>query len=138
MNEKELCNNRAEDYYNRLMNLFDNAFSETGNDRILRTDIFEEEENFKYVVDIPGIKKEDVSLSLDHNYLIIEVKRETPFKEESLIRGEKVYGTYTRSFYVGNQTVREDISAEVKDGVLTIVIAKPKKASEDEKRIEIR
>lgn len=138
MNEKELCNNRAEDYYNRLMNLFDNAFSETGNDRILRTDIFEEEEDFKYVVDIPGIKKEDVSLSLDHNYLIIEVKREAPFKEESLIRGEKVYGTYTRSFYVGNQTVSEDISAEVKDGVLTIVIAKPKKASEDEKRIEIR
>lgn len=99
----------------------------------MKSDIYEEEENYIIEIDIPGVEKEDINIEFDKGY--INVYYETSSDDNSFtktyIKKERVYGTTKRSFYVGD-VLDDEISASFNNGVLRLVI--PKSEEEEGKR----
>ena len=91
-------------------------------------------------VDLPGIKKEDVDISVDGNVLSISGERKVKkeIKEEDYYKVESQYGKFSRSFTLPEKVDVEDIHAESGDGVLEIVIPKLKEVEVKPKKIKIK
>jgi len=91
-------------------------------------------------VDLPGVKKEDVEISVDKNILTIKGERDIrdEVKEEDYYRVESAYGTFSRSFRLPEKVDVENIEAKSEDGVLEIVIPKLKVLKDSTKKIEIK
>ena len=101
------------------------------------TDIFEDDKEWIIRSEIPGVKKEDISISFEDSVLKIEAKKEMKTKVET----EKEYlseiksGKYERKFKLANGIDSENIEATYENGVLELKV--PKK-QEKEKQIEIK
>lgn len=97
------------------------SFWDNNNVSAFRTDITEKDGKYILEADLPGFKKEDISVDIDKDCLTITAEHKSEEKEEnadSYIRRERYYGSYTRSFNVkGIDT--EAITAAYNDGVLT-------------------
>lgn len=117
---------------------FKNEFKEL--DKLMKTDVLEEENGYTLEVEMPGVKKENINLELNNGYLTIEAKQNSESDEKDkkggYIRRERYYGSSARSFYVGD-IKEEDIQASLDSGILKIFIPKEKK-EEIKKRIEIK
>lgn len=99
-------------------------------DNIMKTDVRDHDDHYEIDVDLPGFKKEELSLELTDGYLIIKAakgldKDEKEKKSGKYIRRERYMGSMTRSFYVGDTLTQEDIKAEYKNGVLKLTVPKP-------------
>lgn len=96
------------------------------------------EDEDKYIVnmEIPGIKKEDLDISIKDNYLIVKGSKEK--SEEKTLFNEFHYGSFERFFKLPKNANIDDINAFTEDGVLKITI--PKKAEDipKTKKIEIK
>jgi HSP20 family protein len=105
-----------------------------------KIDISEDEKNIYFEVEIPGIKKEDMNVSLEDNILTIkgEKKNQNDFKEKSLIRNERTFGTFTRSFTLHEEINPNSGSAEFENGILKIVLEKAKHKTAKERKIDIK
>lgn len=106
---------------------FDLFFPVTGeNDHnMMKTDVIERSDSYLLKVNIPGVKKEDVKVSLEDGYLTINAKYQKEITEhEKYIYQERRIGEYTRSFYVDKYVTSDDISASIEDGVLSLTIKK--------------
>ncbi len=88
---------------------------------------------------MPGIKKEDVEISVDKNILTIKGKREVKCEEEKddYYRVESAYGTFARNFTLPEKVDTENIRAASQDGVVEIIIPKLKVEKDTTKKIEI-
>jgi HSP20 family protein len=120
-----------------LDDFFDDFFPEkTVNS--MRCDIYEKDNNYHVVMDIPGFDKEDVNIECDNDYLTISASKSASKDEEKkhYIRRERSYGEYKRKFYVGDMDT-DNIKAEFKNGTLNLVIPKKVPAS-TKKKIEIK
>ena len=113
-------------------------------DRVMKTDVREQEDSYEVDMDLPGFKKEDLKLELQNGYLTISAgksldKDEKEKKTGKVIRQERYTGSMARSFYVGDEITEEDVKAKFEDGVLKLVIPKKeaKKAIEEHKTIAI-
>jgi HSP20 family protein len=93
-------------------------------------DVFEDKESVKIVAELPGVKPDDVKLSLENNLLTIrgEKKQEAEERSERVHRYERSYGTFERAFVLPSTVDGDKISAEYRDGVLTIVVPKVERA----------
>jgi HSP20 family protein len=101
---------------------------------------FEVRENgdaFLFKADLPGIKSDDVDVSLSGNRLNITGKREAEkeTKDETVYVYERSYGSFARSFTLPEGIDADHIKSELKDGVLTIAV--PKKAAAKPQKIAI-
>ena len=96
----------------------------------------EDENNYYIEVDLPGIKKEDVEISLKDNVLTIsgERKFKNEVKEEDYYKIESAFGKFSRSFTLPENADIENIEAKAENGVLEITIPKVK---EDKKAKKI-
>ena len=92
---------------------------------MMKTDVIEKDDSYLLKVNIPGVKKEDVKISLESGYLTINAKykKETSEHDKYLYQERRI-GEYTRSFYVDDKVNKEDITANMEDGVLTLTIKK--------------
>lgn len=92
---------------------------------MMRTDVRETENEYLFDVEVPGFKKEEISVSYEDGYVSVKAQREE--KEETFLKKERNYAC-ERSFYVGeiDETL---IKAKYENGVLTLIIPKeaPKK-----------
>jgi HSP20 family protein len=90
-------------------------------------------------LDLPGVKKEDVEISVDKNILTIKGKREVKKEEEKddYYRIESAYGTFVRSFTLPEKVDVDNIRAANEDGVVEITIPKLKVEKDTTKKIEI-
>ena len=111
---------------------------------VMKTDVRETENSYELDIDLPGFKKEDVSLKLDNGYLTISAskgleKDEKEKKDGKYIRRERYAGSCQRSFYVGDDVTEEDIKGEFKHGILKLFVPKKeaKPVSNDPKYITI-
>ncbi len=123
---------------------FDDFFSfpkifEHDFDSIMKTDVVDQENSYLMSIDLPGFKKEDITLSLKNGYLTISATS-APQEDDSkkYIRRERVYSSCKRTFYLGNGVTENDVSADFKDGVLNITIQKAVEKVPDDKKIEIK
>ncbi|WP_457743304.1 Hsp20/alpha crystallin family protein [Sulfurimonas sp.] len=91
-------------------------------------------------VDLPGVNKEDVEISVDKNILSVSGKRETrdEVKKDDYYRIESAYGRFSRSFTLPENVDIENIRAASEDGVLEIIIPKLEVLKESTKKIEIQ
>ena len=99
--------------------------------RMMKTDIREKDDNYEVSIDLPGFKKEDITVELNDGYITINASKNLDRdegKKGKLIRQERYAGSMTRSFYVGENVEKGDIEANYRHGVLNLTI--PKKAME--------
>ncbi len=101
-------------------------------------DIYEDEDKIVIEADIPGVKKEDIKISVEDNILTIkaEKKKEEKAEEKDIVYEEIAYGLYAREIDLPHTVDTEKIEAEYKDGVLKISL--PKKEEVKPKQIEIK
>jgi len=116
----------------RLGNVLDEAFESGAITSAWHpaVDIFEDKDAVKIVVELPGVKPEDVKLSLENNLLTIrgEKKQEAEERNERVHRYERSYGSFERAFVLPSTVDGEKISAEYRDGVLTVTVPKAERA----------
>lgn len=100
-------------------------------------DIKETDKEIQIKADLPGMKLEDIDVSVDEDQLVIrgERKEEKEEKDKDYIRVERSYGSFYRSFNIGVPVKSDRINATYKDGVLEITL--PKAEAKKPKRIAI-
>ncbi len=119
----------------RINRIFDESFSRTADldDDISMSawkplvDIYETDEAIILKVELPGIKKDDVSVEVKDNVLTLKGVRteEKEIKEKNYYRKERAFGAFSRSFNLQHRIQPDKIKARFKDGVLKIEIPKP-------------
>ena len=106
-----------------------------------RTDITEKDGVYTLTAELPGFKKEDISIDIDKDCLTIAAERkdesEEEDKERNYVRRERFYGSYSRSFNVkGIDT--EAINASYADGILTLTMPSKTPETPPTRRLEIQ
>ena len=96
---------------------------------MMKTDVQEHDDHYEVDVDLPGFKKEELSLELKDGYLVISAakgldKDEKEKKTGKFVRRERYAGSMSRSFYVGEDLKQEDVHAKYENGVLKLSIPK--------------
>jgi len=101
-------------------------------------DVKETEEALHFMVELPGLKKEDVEITLENNVLSIagERKFEKEAKGETYHRLERTYGAFSRSFTLPTNVRTDKVEAAFNDGVLNIHL--PKMEESKPRKISIR
>ena len=104
----------------------------------IRLDLKETEKAYTVHAEIPGVKKEDIEVSIDGNLVTIraEVKREKEEKGETMLRSERYYGAMTRSFTLATDVDEKTATAKYTDGVLELTL--PKKAGSASRRLQVQ
>jgi HSP20 family protein len=102
-------------------------------------DIYETEHSLVLKAELPGIDPKDVEVRVENQTLFIrgERKFEKDVKEESYHRMERTYGSFARSFTLPNTINAESVSAQYKDGVLTLTLAKREEAKPKTIKIQV-
>lgn len=102
-----------------------------------RFDVKQTKDAFVIKADLPGVRDEDLDVSLTGSLLSISGKREAERREgdEQYYALERSYGTFTRSFSLPDSVDGEHVTADLKNGVLTVVI--PKKPEAQPKKISV-
>lgn len=104
----------------------------------IKMDVKEDDKAFTVHAEVPGVKKEDIHVSIDGNQVSItaEVKQEKEEKQgEKLLRSERYYGKVYRSFTLAQDVDQERASARYDNGVLELTL--PKKAAGSQKRLTV-
>lgn len=101
---------------------------------------FEVKENktgYVFKADLPGIKESDLQISLEGNLLTISGKRDAEEREEgeTWFTYERSYGSFSRSFTLPESADTEHVKADLKEGVLTLVL--PKKPEMQPRKITV-
>ena len=103
-------------------------------------DIVETENELVLKADLPDLKLEDIDVRVENQTLAI--KGERRFEEDSTEKGyhriERSYGSFMRSFAVPNSVDTEKVSADYKNGVLTIKLPKKEAAKPRQVRVAIK
>jgi HSP20 family protein len=101
-------------------------------------DIKEDKEKFIIDIEVPGIDKNDLKISIKKNNLVVqgEKKEEKKKEEESYLRVERSYGNFMRSVNLPAEVDQSQITAQYKNGVLKITL--PKIQKEKAKEVEIK
>lgn len=102
--------------------------------------ITEDKDNFFIKMEVPGVSKEDVKISVEDNVLTVKgtKKHEIKTEETNLIINEIYSGEFSRDFNLSNDVKIEAIDAEYNDGVLKITLPKIEEAKPVVKEISIK
>ena len=101
-------------------------------------DVFEDKENLKIVLELPGVQPEDVKISLENQVLTIQGEKKQAAEESSerWHRYERSYGSFERMFTLPSTVDPEQIQARVDNGLLTVTLPKAERAKPRE--IEVK
>ena len=101
-------------------------------------DIIENERGIVIKAELPGIDPKDVAVTIDNNVLTLKGERhvEKEAKKENFHRMERAYGVFARSFALPEQVDAAKVTADFKDGLLTITL--PKNDAAKARSIEIK
>lgn len=108
-------------------NLLEEVWGRSAQGRLAPSvDISEDDGNYIVTAELPGTKREDVTVELEDDVLTIrgEKRNEREEKKEKRRIVERSYGTFSRSFTLPSNADGEKISAKFDNGVLTVTIAK--------------
>ena len=97
--------------------------------RIPAVDVAETDTAYQVKAELPGIRKEDLDVTVDDGVLTIKAEHKDNQEQteiSQLIRQERSYGKFTRSLRLGANVDEETITAEYRDGVLDITLPKAK------------
>jgi HSP20 family protein len=104
-----------------------------------RIDVFERDHRLVTRVDLPGMRKEDVSVEVTDGHLALsgERKRETEEKKDNFYRSEREYGSFYRAVPLPDGVKLEDVKATFADGVLEVSVPLPARPEAHVRKIQI-
>ena len=104
---------------------------------LMKTDIRQNDNGYELDMDLPGFKKDEITVNLRDGYVTISAERgmernEKDEKTGKFVRQERYSGSCQRSFYVGEGVKQEDMKARFEDGILHLEFPKasPKQVEE--------
>ena len=103
--------------FDLIGDLFDDSFFHKNESKLMKTDIKELDDKYVIDVDLPGYNKEDIKISVENGYLVINASTNEEKNEEEkgkVIKKERYYGQCSRSFYISDDLTVEDIKASYK------------------------
>ena len=107
--------------------------------REMKTDVHEHEDHYEVDIDLPGFRKDEITLSLENGYLTVNaakgMDKDEKDKKGKLIRQERYAGSLQRSFYVGEGLNETDVTARFENGVLSLGIPKQEARKVPEKKV---
>jgi HSP20 family protein len=103
-------------------------------------DIYETEKEIVLKADLPGLKLEDVDISLNNNVLSVRGERrfEKEVKDDNYHRVERAYGNFVRTFTLPNTVNVEQIDASYENGVLKITLPKREEARPKQIKVNVK
>jgi len=123
-----------------LFDLMDNFFNESNEvSNGIKTDVKESEKEYILEAELPGFKKEDITLETKNDILTIKARKEEKEekKEKGYLRRERRYGSFERSFTLDGINENE-IQAKYEDGILKVTLPKQEVKVEENKQIQIK
>lgn len=131
--------NRNNDLLNPFDDFFRSFFGTDVSTNAMRVDVKDEGDHYLLEADMPGVKKEDVSIEVNDGVLTIsaQTKQSREEKKENYIFSERRSGSFSRSFTL-NGIDEEKISAACEDGVLKLTLPKLGEEVKTGRRIEVQ
>jgi HSP20 family protein len=130
----------------RINRIFGDAYTRRGDDDVMLrgdwvppVDIYENEAGEVVIrAELPGLDKQDIDLRVENNTLTIrgERRRQTDVKEDKYHRVERIYGSFSRSFSVPATVDAARVTADYKDGLLTVTL--PVKEEAKPRQIQVK
>jgi HSP20 family protein len=123
---------------------FSSSFSRSGDNELTRgawspnVDIYENKDQIVLEAELPGLKPENLNISIENNVLTIQGERKFEKKDEgdNFHRVERSYGSFTRSFTLPPTVAGDSADAVFENGLLRLTLAKREEAKP--RRIEIK
>lgn len=116
-----------------LDDIFGDPFFSHNENKVMKTDIKENENNYSIVIDLPGYNKENIKIEVENGYLTVHASMNADTSETEdgkFVRRERYFGECSRSFYVGDSLETEDIKASFKNGTLKLEVPKKEEKKE--------
>ena len=140
MNAKQLnalCKTALRRNYTGFPATFDELFKSFDN-WVPKVDILENSEAFVFRFELPGVNADDVEISVEKDRLLVKGKKAKAESQEgeSYHMSERSYGEFERSFRFESAIDADAVSAESKDGILTLRVQKAEEAKP--RRIEVK
>ena len=131
--------NRSNDLLNPFDDFFRSFFGTDVSTNAMRVDVKDEGDHYLLEADMPGIKKEAVSIEVNDGVLTIsaQTKQSREEKKENYVFSERRSGSFSRSFTL-NGIDEEKISAACEDGVLKLTLPKLGEEVKTGRRIEVQ
>lgn len=105
-----------------------------------RSDASANEEGYRITLELPGVSEDDIEVIAENG--VVTVKGEKKFEREdkgdTWYFSEREYGTFSRSFRLPGDADESNVSAELKDGVLTITVPRIKPQEPETKKVKIK
>ena len=124
---------KDENVFDRLMNVFDEPFMQSFHMPDFKVDVKDNGESYDLTAELPGLKKEDISLTYENNHLTIATKDEQSKDEKdekgNYVRRERSQSSMSRSFYIDGIDDSK-ATADYKDGILSIHMPKTVQAED--------
>ena len=119
---------------------FSNVYTQTPRKTVWQpvSDVYETAEAYHIELEVPGVDKEKIKIEIKENTLTVTGERsyENENNEKNFTRTERMWGSFTRSWSLPKTADQDNITAETKDGLLSITL--PKKAEVQPKTIDIK
>jgi HSP20 family protein len=130
---------RMQEHMEQMLRSFPMLDSRLGGETLSPlTDVAEEDDKVTVTIDLPGIDRENIELSLRDNFLIINAGKgkEEETEKEGYLRKERVFMRYYRETPLPDGVTEEGTAAQLKNGVLTVTLPKLKQITERRIMIE--
>jgi HSP20 family protein len=139
INQRKLLKSNYDSYHTMFDDFFTYSWPEMRNiaNDSFKLDVEDNEGNYVISAELPGVKKDEVNLTLEDGNLCISIEREEKVdkSDENYIHRERRYSSMQRSVYLVDADINE-VKAKLDEGVLTIEVGKQASVSEN-KKIEI-
>lgn len=121
---------------------FDDMYPEYEDKMTMPVEIHDKKDEYDIRAELPGVKKEDLDIDLNENYLTIRAKKVEEHNEEekdgSYKKSEFKYGEFSRNIYLPQDVDAEKIDATLEHGVLKIKAPKLEKEKDTVKKITVK
>ena len=103
-------------------------------------DVSEDDKAYKLTAELPGLSEKDVEVTLTGDVVMLKGEKKLEHEEKGKNRylSERSYGSFQRSFYLPDGVARDKVTAEFKDGVLTVMLPKTAEAQVPTKKVEVK
>ena len=105
-----------------------------------QVDVSEDKDNYYAQFELPGLRKDDISIGVEDGVLTVTGEKKAEKKDEGVNyhRVERSYGTFSRAFSLGDNIDIDKIDATFRDGVLKLTLPKAEKARRKEIDVKIK
>jgi HSP20 family molecular chaperone IbpA len=125
--------------FNSLLKPFGSWFD--AGSGVMKTDVKSNDNQYLLSIDLPGVNKSDIDISLSDGYLTIEAVRHSENADNNekynYVFRERTFGRMSRTFYVGDGISEDKIKAKYDNGILSVIVPKYTEEEKALKKISI-